>query len=461
MERSFQAGDILLGKYRVEHVLGRGGMGLVLAVRHIELGQLFALKVLLPAAQASASAVERFVREARAAARLKSEHVAKVVDVGRLEDGAPYMVMEYLEGSDLAAVLRSRGALPLAEAIEYLLPACEAIAEAHAAGIVHRDIKPANLFLARRANGSASVKVLDFGISKHSEADSIELTQTGAMLGSPLYMAPEQIRSTRAVDARGDIWSMGVVLYKLVTGVTPFRRTAAHELLVSVLEDEPTPPSSVRPGLPPELDAIILRALQKKPELRFQSIDELAAALVALSRGQAISLPPVAAPPPVAEAGVTPQPSSEATVSTLEGSSVEAAHTSRKRAYRLVLGGGVAALMIFTAGFFSSRAGTLAGSPAAPGAPPRESSTLADSSAHEAAALTREPPSHEATSAPPATSAVEGQPSPNNIALAPTSSTNAGAAPASSTKWAPRSRTAPPPSAAAAPSASTKPRTIF
>ena len=201
-------GDVLLGKYRVERVLGQGGMGVVVAARHLELGELFAIKFLLPAALVHPQAVERFVREARASARLKGEHVAKVQDVGRTPDGLPYMILEYLAGKDLKDTVQERGPLPVQEAATYVLQACEAVAEAHGLNIVHRDIKPANLFLTRRPNGSPCVKVLDFGISKQLDPERPEqhgLTKTGMLLGSPYYMSPEQMMRTKEADPRSDI----------------------------------------------------------------------------------------------------------------------------------------------------------------------------------------------------------------------------------------------------------------
>src|SRR5258706_2580107 len=202
-------GEILAGKYRVERVLGVGGMGVVVAATHIQLEERVAIKFLIKDALASGEAVARFAREARAAVKIKSEHVARVIDVGTLETGAPYMVMEYLEGGDLSQVLQSRGSLPMEEAVEYVLQACEAIAHAHVLGIVHRDLKPANLFLIRRPDGTNAIKVVDFGISKvmpgkGSSSDNA-MTRTRAVMGSPLYMSPEQMTSTRDVDGRTDI----------------------------------------------------------------------------------------------------------------------------------------------------------------------------------------------------------------------------------------------------------------
>jgi serine/threonine-protein kinase len=270
---------VLLGKYRVERVLGQGGMGVVVAARHVHLGELFAIKFLLPEALASADAMDRFVREARAAARLKGEHVAKVHDVGWLDSGAPYMVMEHLDGCDLKALVQSRGPLPAEQAAALALQVCDAIAEAHAAGIIHRDLKPANLFLVRRPNGTPCVKVLDFGISKQVTPDGVDLTKSGTILGSPLYMAPEQMVRTKGVDVRCDVWAMGVVLYELLTGKTPFAGETVTEVVARVLQEEPLPPSRLRAEVPLDLDRVVRRCLQKSPAHRFQSVEELAEAL--------------------------------------------------------------------------------------------------------------------------------------------------------------------------------------
>ncbi|MGK3964455.1 protein kinase [Sorangium sp. So ce118] len=278
-------GQILSGKYRVERILGQGGMGVVVAALHEQLHQRVAIKLLHPGA--NAEMVERFVREARAAVRLKSEHVARVLDVGTLETGAPFMVMEYLEGSDLQQTLRERGPLELEEAVGYVLEACEAIAEAHAAGIIHRDLKPANLFLARGADGSGMVKVLDFGISKALAEPSaaggepeLGLTKTAMVLGSPLYMAPEQMRSARTVDTRADIWSLGAILYQLLTARVPFDATSLSELILMINTEAPPSPSTFRRDLPPGLEAAILRCLEKDVAKRFRSVAELAVAIV-------------------------------------------------------------------------------------------------------------------------------------------------------------------------------------
>jgi serine/threonine-protein kinase len=287
MDAPVSEGEILAGKYRVERVLGIGGMGVVVAAHHIQLDKRVALKFLLPEATTNAEVVARFAREARAAVKIESEHVARVIDVGAMESGAPYMVMEYLVGSDLAQRLQAHGALPIEEAIDYLLQACEAIAEAHAAGIVHRDLKPANLFLTRRADGSSLVKVLDFGISKATppagSQPEMSLTKTASVMGSPLYMAPEQMRSTRSVDARADIWALGVILYELLSGKVPFEATTMPELCAMVLTEAPAPLRDKRPDTPPGLWAIIERCLQKDPAQRFGNVSDLANALASFA----------------------------------------------------------------------------------------------------------------------------------------------------------------------------------
>ncbi len=283
-------GEILAGKYKVERVLGRGGMGVVVAAMHLHLRQRVANKFLLP--DADKDHVQRFVREARAAVKLKSEHVARVLDVGELPDGSPYMVMEYLDGSDLSRVIRKRGPLPVEDAVDYLLQACEAIAEAHTVGIVHRDLKPANLFLTTAADGSATVKVLDFGISKDTSdqggEEEMQLTRTTAVLGSPYYMAPEQMRSTRSVDARADLWSIGVILYQLVTKAVPFKAPTFVELALMVVGDEPKKPTDHRPDLPAALEAAILRCIRKNPAERFANVAEFAAAIAPFGRAGAL-----------------------------------------------------------------------------------------------------------------------------------------------------------------------------
>jgi eukaryotic-like serine/threonine-protein kinase len=283
MHDELAAGQVLVGKYRVERVLGVGGMGVVVAAHHLQLDERVAIKFMLREALENAEAVARFAREARAAVRIKSEHVARVSDVGVLDTGAPYMVMEYLDGSDLSAWLKQRGHLPIEQAVEFVLQASEAIAEAHALGIVHRDLKPANLFVIRRPDGALSVKVLDFGISKvtslGSSAPDFGMTKTSAIMGSPLYMSPEQMRAAKEADARSDIWALGVILYELLAGITPFMSEALPELILKIATEAPAPIRDRVPGAPLALEAVILKCLEKDPRKRFATIGELAVAL--------------------------------------------------------------------------------------------------------------------------------------------------------------------------------------
>ncbi|WP_269749876.1 serine/threonine-protein kinase [Polyangium fumosum] len=271
-------GDLLARKYRVERVLGSGAMGVVVAARHVDLGQLVAVKSLLTGRVVSPEQRERFLREARAAVLLKSNHVARVLDVGADDNDAPYIVMEYLDGQDLAATLKARRQLPFEEAVEYVLQACEAVGEAHAAGIVHRDLKPANLFLTQDVSGAPCVKVLDFGISKLASSD-VALTHESQMLGSPLYMSPEQMNTPKSVDARSDVWALGIILYQLVCGKTPFHAETIQAVCGLVLAGQPTPLGQYRPDAPPGFEAVILRCLARNREERFRDVAELAAAL--------------------------------------------------------------------------------------------------------------------------------------------------------------------------------------
>ena len=276
-------GELIAGKYRVERTLGRGGMGEVYLAKHVELDERVALKMMLPEAAKNPEAVQRFMREARAAVKIKSDHVVRVTDVGTLETGLPYMAMEYLEGSDLREILTERGRLPLEEAAEYILQALEALAEAHARGIVHRDLKPGNVFLTRRRDGTPIVKVLDFGISKvitGTLATSDPLPKNAALMGSPLSMSPEQMKASRNVDMRADIWAVGVMLYELLTGDVPFKGDSLPELCAVIVLDGVTPKArDVVPELPEGVDQVIAGCLARKRDERFANAAEVARAL--------------------------------------------------------------------------------------------------------------------------------------------------------------------------------------
>jgi serine/threonine-protein kinase len=270
---------VLAGKYRVERILGQGGMGVVVEARHIALDERVALKFLLPDFALHPEFNARFLREARNAVRIKSEHVARVSDVGTLETGAPYMVMEYLEGRDLSGVLEKTGVLSIPDAVDYIIQGCEAIAEAHGHGIVHRDLKPANLFLSKRPDGMPIVKVLDFGISKNSGNGVDNLTKTTASMGSALYMSPEQMQETRSVDHRTDIYALGISLYELLAGKQPFWADTLPQLCAAILTGIPRPLREARPDVPEPLAHVVERAYARERGNRYQSIAEFVIAL--------------------------------------------------------------------------------------------------------------------------------------------------------------------------------------
>jgi eukaryotic-like serine/threonine-protein kinase len=277
-------GNVLNGRYRVERVIGSGGTWLVVAAIHLRLGQRVALKFLLPEAMSHREAVERLPRRARAAAQLRSDHVARIIDVDALPSGAPFVVMEYLDGIDLATALRRDGALPVPAIAEHVIQALDAIGEAHAAGIVHRDLEPKNLLVVRRSDGSAWIKVVDLGIAG-AVAAVADTGTTGSqpVIRSPAYRSPEDLRAEGPVDARSDIWSLGVILYELATGRVPFGSGVLSELALEVVTD-PTPPMESPHQLPDGFEAVVRRCLEKDPARRFQTAADLAAALAPFSR---------------------------------------------------------------------------------------------------------------------------------------------------------------------------------
>ena len=271
-------GDVLADKYTVVRALGRGGMGLVLEAEHQRLGQRVALKLLLPEIRSMGEITARFEREARAVARLQGPHVARILDVDVLSDGSPFMVMELLRGRELGDELDERTKIPFREAVGYILQACAAMAEAHRMGIVHRDLKPANLFLCE-TGAHRTVKVLDFGISKLTGDINASMTTTASAFGTPLYMSPEQVRSVKNVDARADIWSLGVVLYELLSGELPFTHESATGILAAILTEKPVPIGKRCPEIPRPLADAVMRALEKNPEDRFSDVRAFAAAI--------------------------------------------------------------------------------------------------------------------------------------------------------------------------------------
>jgi len=310
-------GDVVAGKYRIERLLARGGMGAVFEAYHELLQQRVALKVMLREYTDSDRGVTRFLNEARAASRIEGEHVARVLDLGQLEDGSPFIALELLSGSDLQDVLISRGQLPVAEAVDYVLQALEAIAQAHALGIVHRDLKPGNLFLASTRSGAQVVKVLDFGISKFVKPiegmQANELATSASLLGSPAYIAPERLRGGKTIDARADVWALGVILFELLTERLPFRGQTVADMFLAVLKQKPRSLHGLRSDVPPGLEQVVLRCLAKDPKERLGDVGELAEALAPFAPAHALESVvrvkrALVAPPPPPSRGKLTEP---------------------------------------------------------------------------------------------------------------------------------------------------------
>jgi serine/threonine-protein kinase len=309
-------GDLLAEKYRIERVIGVGGMGAVFEAHHVHLDQRVAIKMLLPEVANDPDIVRRFLREGRAAVKIPSPHVARVQDVSTLPDGTPFMVMELLHGADLEGVLDARGPLPVPLAVDYILQTCEALAHAHAMGIVHRDLKPQNLFV----TGSSTmpvVKLLDFGISKLPTTGDLSMTSTRTVMGSPLYMAPEQMRSARRVDARADIWGLGTLLYTMLTGHPPFESDTMTELCAMIVQDPPPNLHDRRAGVPRALARAVEQCLEKDPEHRFASVADLARELGPFASKQGRAMLPrieaAASAPPLVETSLQTSDAGRAT----------------------------------------------------------------------------------------------------------------------------------------------------
>lgn len=367
---NIRPGDIIGGKYRVERIIGQGGMGTVVRARHTLLEQDVAIKVLATELAEDPQYAARFLREAQTAVSIKGEHVVRVLDVGTRENGAPFMVMEYLDGQDLGAVIETSGPLHIADAIDYVLQSSEALAEAHVAGLTHRDIKPSNLFLAKRSDGSPLVKLLDFGIAKPAAVTDTRLTATGAAMGSPSYMSPEQVRNAKNVDHRSDIWSLGASLHELLTGVPPFRAETFPALCAAIIADEPTALREKRKDAPLELEAVITKCLEKKPEGRYADVGELARALapyggpssqISVERITKIVNPggvPIATSPPV-RVSITSSPGipASAFAATAASTSINVPESpaARQRSPLMFIVAGVVAVLIIAGIFMTVR----------------------------------------------------------------------------------------------------------
>jgi serine/threonine-protein kinase len=398
----FATGDIIADKYEVVDVLGAGGVAYVISALHLELGEMVALKFLRPESLVHEEVVARFASEARAVARIKSEHVAHVFDVGSLPDGGPFIVMEYLEGKDLANVLAERGKLPIKVAVDYVMQTCEALACAHASGIVHRDIKPENLFLTQQAGSVECIKVLDFGISKSAlGVDALgggrKHAKTMLPMGTPGYMSPEQIRACGAVDARTDIWALGCVLYELLTGATAFDAPTQMQLSAAILERSIRPLRKLLPEAPAELEAILNKCLEKDVEARYRDVAELARVLYPFGQrrsrlsaercaqmlhaahgGALVEFNSVAPPPSLPTRIDTPKPVSTGSPAAVSLAQPQA-FAKKSRTLPFVIAGMVAATLAMAGFHFSQTSAEPpagAGTPAAAVAPPPRAAEL-------------------------------------------------------------------------------------
>ncbi|HWP07627.1 MAG TPA: serine/threonine-protein kinase, partial [Polyangiaceae bacterium] len=343
-----------LNKYELERELGVGGAGAVVCARHRELEERVAIKFLLSGSE-NVEAVARFRREARAAHRVKSEHVVGIVDVSTTSTGVPFVVMEYLEGTDLERMLLESPdrQLPVRDAIDFVLQACEALAECHAIGIVHRDLKPSNLFCTHGADGLPIIKVLDFGISKLG-AVTVDEAMTGrhAIMGSPRYMSPEQFATPADVDRRADIWGLGIILYELITGTAPFVGNTLISIWEHVKTNVPKPLEELRRDAPRGLGPIVLHCLEKDRENRYHTVADLAKALLPLAsermRATVARIVRIVEMPGVTTASLSLPPSGRASTAGATSVSVRAMEVAKGGSRNLLIALGVAAAVIAT-----------------------------------------------------------------------------------------------------------------
>jgi serine/threonine protein kinase len=339
-----KVGRTVGGKYRLVRLIGSGGMGQVYEAQHAGIGRRFAVKLLHQLLADDREVVARFQREAQTAGGLENENIVAVLDSGTAEDGIPFIVMEYLEGEDLARLLVRSGPLSVPRATYVAIQACRGLAAAHARDIVHRDLKPENLFICRRNDGSDQVKLLDFGIAKFHAGSN--LTQTGTTMGTPFYMSAEQARGAKEVDLRSDIYSMGVILYEMLTGAKAHPGDSYNAILYHVLTQEPRPLDEIRPDLPAGLAGVVGKAMAREAEDRYPSAADFISALVPFA-GRVVT-------PSRSQVGLAPvgseTMSSPASLPALPASVATGTATARSGRRRVLLWGALAAFMIALAG---------------------------------------------------------------------------------------------------------------